>query len=85
MPDLSMLEIDSSMPSSNVALLREYYAKVTLLLLYPFRDFSELKHEDGTFWSKYIWARNSGKLWTYDPENVRQEDLQLTTFTENHF
>jgi hypothetical protein len=70
MPSISELEIDSSVPSSNAEMLREYYAKLSLLLFYAFRDFGELKHEDGTFWSKYIWAKNTGKLWRYDPKNV---------------
>ena len=84
MPAISQLEIDSSTPSTNVDLMREYYAKVSLLLLYPFRDFNELKHEDGTFWSKYMWAKNTGKLWSYDPENLHEEHFQLSIFTENH-
>ena len=84
MPTISQLEIDSSTSSTNVDLMREYYAKVSLLLLYPFRDFNELKHEDGTFWSKYMWAKNTGKLWSYDPENLQEEHLQFSIFTENH-
>eukprot|EP00562_Extubocellulus_spinifer_P032245 CAMPEP_0178709322 /NCGR_PEP_ID=MMETSP0699-20121125/17158_1 /TAXON_ID=265572 /ORGANISM="Extubocellulus spinifer, Strain CCMP396" /LENGTH=512 /DNA_ID=CAMNT_0020357741 /DNA_START=263 /DNA_END=1799 /DNA_ORIENTATION=- len=66
MPSISELEIDSSTPSNNAEMLREYYAKLSLFLLYPFRDFSELRHEDGTFWSKYIWAKQNGKLWSFD-------------------
>mmetsp|Transcript_16087 Transcript_16087/g.32379 ORF Transcript_16087/g.32379 Transcript_16087/m.32379 type:complete len:187 (+) Transcript_16087:1882-2442(+) len=69
MPSISELEVDSSTPSSNAEMQREYYAKLSLLLLYPFRDFSELKHEDGSFWSKYIWAKKTGKLWNFDPKN----------------
>mmetsp|Transcript_34853 Transcript_34853/g.70508 ORF Transcript_34853/g.70508 Transcript_34853/m.70508 type:complete len:130 (+) Transcript_34853:223-612(+) len=74
MPIISELEIDSSAPSStcNAETLREYYAKSSLLLfyMYAFRDFGELKHEDGMFWSNYIWAKKTGKLWRYDPKNV---------------
>jgi hypothetical protein len=71
LPEISKLELNSLKPSMNAKQQREYFAKIVLLLFYPFRDFSELKHEDGTFWSKYIWARDNGKLWEYDPKNFQ--------------
>jgi hypothetical protein len=70
-PEISQLEIDSSTPSTNAVMQREYYAKLALLLFYPFRDFSELRHKDGSFWSKYLWAKDTGKLWSYDPKNYK--------------
>jgi hypothetical protein len=73
-PDIGQLELDSDTPSKNAEMQREYYAKLALLLFYPFRNFDQLRHKDGSFWSKYIWAKDNGKLWSYDPKNYLSQD-----------
>ena len=83
-PDIASLELYTQKPpSENAKLQREYYAKVALLLFYPFRGLDELRHpDDGTFWSKYKSARDSGELWSFDPRRPLGDDTNSSRALE---
>ena len=47
-PNISQLQMNNASPSDEVITVRETYAKMALLLFYPFRTRSDLKH-NGSF------------------------------------
>ena len=47
------LQIFTDDPSEPIQKSRERYAKLSLLMFYPFRELNDLKGNNGTFWSKF--------------------------------
>lgn len=47
------LQIFTDDPSEPIQKSRERYAKLSLLMFYPFRELNDLKGNDGTFWCKF--------------------------------
>ena len=63
LPDVRDLELSSLDPSDLALYRREEYARKALIMFFPFRTKNDLKGTDGTFWSKFALARDSGALW----------------------
>ena len=61
-PNISLLKIGEENPTDDVVNVREQYAKMALLLFYPFRARSDLI-EDGSFWKKYRTSVREGTFW----------------------
>ena len=51
LPDIELLKLTDSNVNKDVQQHREYYAKMTLLMFYPFRTIDDLK-TNGSYWGK---------------------------------
>ena len=63
-PNISELKIGNANPSDDVIAAREEYARMALLLFYPFRSRDDLVHRN-SFWDKYLLCVNdrNEKFW----------------------
>ena len=61
-PNISQLQMGEVNPTDDVVRVREEYAKMALLLFYPFRTRSDLT-EDGSFQKKYRTSVSDETFW----------------------
>ena len=87
--DISLLELNTSHPPSEAAIkYREQYARLALLLFYPFTNFSQLtlsnsnvensENQESTFWCKFEDALKNNELKpdkTNSFGNIKAEDV----------
>ena len=61
LPDFKELHVHTAHPSNTATKLREVYAKIVLLLFYPYRSEYDLIL-DGSFWKRFIKAKQESKF-----------------------
>ena len=61
-PNISQLQMNNAHPSEEVIVVRENYAKMALLLFFPFRTRSDLTH-NGSFWERYRLSIRDRTFW----------------------
>ena len=65
LPNIKDLNIAETNPTTEVTRQREQYAKIALLLFYPFRNQDDLISH-GSLWSTYQHIVHSNRLWSED-------------------
>jgi len=78
--NIEELQLNSANPSAEALQSREYYAKMSLLMFYPFRSLGELKL-NGSYWDKFNKER---KLWILQKDTNSSTSI-TTTFWPKGF
>ena len=98
LPNVADLRIDSDVMDINILSKREEYAKVVLLLFYPYRIQDDLMLNE-SYWDRYKWALRNNQISPKDLQviqniqdvchncanlNKAQDELLKTTTCEAH-